>query len=135
MESLFFIKAAGLRSHAQGFLREFHKIFKNSFFIEHLSMTTSILQQLLTLYFATIHSWQLASSEISLVGKKFIYISQGFTDLIYTDSFFHFLWEMRVYLKCRLHKIYAVLWAVNRFIGSETPKHNAFGLVGRKFET
>ena len=76
--SLFFIKVAGLRSHAQGFSREFYKIFKNSFFIEHLWMTTSILQQLLTLYFATIHSWQLASSEKSLVGKKFIYISQGF---------------------------------------------------------
>ena len=33
-------------------------------------MTASILQQLLALYFAIIYSWELSSSEKSLVGKK-----------------------------------------------------------------
>ena len=33
-------------------------------------MTASILQQLLALYFALIYTWQLSSSEKSLVGKK-----------------------------------------------------------------
>ena len=33
-------------------------------------MTTSILQQLLALYFAIIYSWKLPSSEKSLVGEK-----------------------------------------------------------------
>ena len=35
-------------------------------------MNTSILQQLLALYFATLYSWQLSSSEKSLVGEKII---------------------------------------------------------------
>ena len=55
---------------AQGFSCEFCKIFKNTFFTEHLWMTASILQQLLALYFAIIYTWQLSSSENTLVGKK-----------------------------------------------------------------
>ena len=33
-------------------------------------MTVSILEQLMALYFAIIYSWQILSSEKSLVGKK-----------------------------------------------------------------
>ena len=29
-------------------------------------------------------------------------------------------------LPCQLRKVFAVLWAANRFVGSETPKHNNF---------
>ena len=36
-------------------------------------------------------------------------------------------------LPCRLGKTYAVLWAGNRFVGSETPKHNAFDLENLNF--
>ena len=83
---------------------EFCKIFKNTFFTEHFWMTASILQQLLALYFAIIYSWQLSSNEKSLVGKKNSSIhSKDFTDLdfFYTDIwFFHFLWQMPVYLVC-----------------------------------
>ena len=49
---------------------EFCKIFKNIFFTKHLCMSASILQQLLALYFAIIYSWQLSSSEKSLVRRK-----------------------------------------------------------------
>ena len=28
----------------------------------------------------------------------------------------------------------AVLWAANRFVGSQTPKHNAFELINKNFE-
>ena len=57
---------------------KFCKIFKNLFFTEPLLVTAFILQQLLALQFAIICSQQLASSEKSLVGKKFIHISQRF---------------------------------------------------------
>ena len=67
---------------AQGFSCEFVKIFKNTFFIEHLCLTASILQQILTLYFTFMYSWQFPSSEKSLVGKKrsSLYF-KDFTDL------------------------------------------------------
>ena len=77
---------------AQEFFCEFCKIFKNSFFTENLWMTPSILPQLLTLSFAIIHSWQLSSSEKSLVEKKNVHISQGFyrfRDLDFYFLFFH----------------------------------------------
>ena len=62
---------------AHGFSCEFCMIFKSTFFTEHLWMTASILQQLLALYFAIIYSWQLSSSEKSLVGKNiYPYISR-----------------------------------------------------------
>ena len=32
-------------------------------------------------------------------------------------------------LPCQLRKAYAVFWAANRFVGSETPKHNAFDQI------
>ena len=51
-------------------------------------MTASILQQLLALYFAIRYSWQLSSSEKSLVEKKNSSIClKDFTDL---DFFFTF---------------------------------------------
>ena len=58
--------------------RKFCKIFKNALFTEHLWMTASTSHQLLALYLAIIYSWQLLSSEKSLVGKKFIHIFQWF---------------------------------------------------------
>ena len=70
---------------AQGFSCEFCKIFK-SFFTEHLW----ILQQLLALNFAIIYSWQLSSSEKSLVRKTIQpYISRILEiTRIYTIFFF-----------------------------------------------
>ena len=63
---------------AQGFSCEFCKIFKGNFFTERLWMAASILQQLLALYLAIIYSWQLSSSEESLVRKKItIYFTDG----------------------------------------------------------
>ena len=44
---------------------------------------------------------------------------------IYTDIFFSFPLTT-ICLPCRLRKAYAVLWAANRFVGSETPKLTAF---------
>ena len=72
----------------QGCFCDLCKIFKNNFFSEHLWVTAFIFQQLLALYFAIIYSWQLSSSEKSLVGEKFIHISHRFYRFI---SFFHFL--------------------------------------------
>ena len=54
----------------QGFSCEFFKMFKNTFFPDHLWMTASALKQLLALYFPIIYSWQLSSSEKSSVGKN-----------------------------------------------------------------
>ena len=58
----------------QEFSSEFCKMFKNTFFTEHLSMTASILQQLLALYFAIMYV---------------LYI--------YIFFFFYFLWQIPVY--------------------------------------
>ena len=41
-------------------------------------------------------------------------------------SFFVSLSLANVCLPWQLHKAYAVLWALNRFVGSETPKYNNF---------
>ena len=71
---------------AQGFCCEFCKIFKNSFLKEHLWMTASILQQLLSLYFAITYSWQLSSRE-----KKIIHIFQGFYRFRFLLHSFFFL--------------------------------------------
>ena len=77
-----------------GFFCGFCKVFKNIYFIKHLWMTASILQQLLALYFAIIYSWQLSIIERSF-GKKFHpYISRNvyiffafFVFLIFFDKF------------------------------------------------
>ena len=69
-------------------------------------MTASFLQQLLALYFAIIYSWQLSSSE----------------DFFYWDFFFSFSLT-NTCSPCRIRKAYVVLWAANRFIGSDTAKH------------
>ena len=70
----------------QGFFCEFWKIFKNTFFTEHLWMIASILQQLLALYFAIIYREQLLSSQKSLVRKKSS--SMYLTDFADLDFFF-----------------------------------------------
>ena len=92
-ESLFKLQFYLRRDSGKGFSSEFCKIFKKSFLTEHLWMSASILQQLLTLYFAIIYNWQLSSSEKLLVGKKFILIFQGFCRFRFplnTDLFFIF---------------------------------------------
>ena len=76
---------------ARGFSHEFYKIFKNTFFTEHFWMTASILQQLLALYIVIICSWQLSSSEKSLVGKKKSSINlKDVTDLVFFFILFPF---------------------------------------------
>ena len=42
---------------------------------------------------------------------------------------FYFLWQMPV-----LRKTYAVLWVANRYVGSETPKHNVYDLIDGNFD-
>ena len=65
----------------------------------------------------------LSSSEMSLLRKKnsSTYLKY-FTDLhfFYTDVFFFAFSLTNVCLPCRLRKV------ANRFVGSKTPKHNAF---------
>ena len=78
------------------------------------------------------YSCQLSSSEKSLVGKRFIHISQRFYKFLLQYIFLIFL--RNVCLPCRLRKTYAILWAVNRFVGSEISKHNAFNLINENFE-
>ena len=73
LESLFKLQLYKKETLAKGFSCEFFRIFKNTFFTKHLWMTASISQQLPALYFAIIYSWQLSSSEKSLVRKKNIY--------------------------------------------------------------
>ena len=80
-------------SLAQGFSCEFWKIFKDTFFTDHLWMTPLNLQQLLALYFAIVYSWLLLSNEKSLVGKKIIHISQGFPFFIFILPFFFIFFE------------------------------------------
>ena len=90
-QSLFLSRNFIKETLAHRFPCEFCKIFKNTFFTEHLWMTTSILQQLLALYFAIIYSWQLPSSEKSLVEEKIHpYISRILQIQIYFRYFFHF---------------------------------------------
>ena len=99
-ESLFKLQFYLRRDSGKGFSSEFCKIFKKNFLKEHLWMRASILQQLLTLYFAIIYNWQLLSSEKLLVGKKFIPIFQGFCRFRFPlhRFVFHFLWQMPAYL-------------------------------------
>ena len=112
---------------AQGFSFEFYKIFKNNLFMEHLWMTASVLQQLLALYFSIIYSWQLSSSEKTLLGKKIhpfisrvLQIHISFTQMLFSFSL------TNAWLTCPLRKSYAVLWAGNHFVGSESPIDNTF---------
>ena len=80
---------------AQGFCCEFCKIFKISFLKEHLWMTASILQHLLSLYFAITYSW-LATFKS---GKKIIHIFQGFYRfrfLLHRSFFSFFLYAKRM---------------------------------------
>ena len=63
-------------------------------------MTASILQQLPVLYFAIIYSWQLSSSEKTLVEEKnYSYISRILQiQVLLHRYFFHFPCQMPVYL-------------------------------------
>ena len=113
---------------AQRFFCDFWKIFKNTSFTEHIWMT---------FYFATVAGFilcnyierRLSSSEKSLVRKKIMHISQVFYRFRIFFSFFVFSFSLTndACLPSQLRKAYAVLWAANRFVGLETPKHNNFG--------
>ena len=99
---------------AQGFSCDFN------FFTKHLWMTASNSQRLLALYVAIIYSWQLSSSEKSLVRKKTIQISQGFDRFRFLLHRFFFQFSLNnVCFPCQLRKAYAVLLAANRFVGPE----------------
>ena len=75
-------------------------------------MTASILQQLLGLYFAIIYSWQLSSSEKSLVGKKFIHTLQEFYRFRFLlHRYFLSFSLINACLLCRLRKAYVLPWA------------------------
>ena len=94
---------------AQGFSCEFCKIFKDTFFTEHLWVTASFLQQLLALYFAIIYSWQLSSSEVVSREKKTIHLSQGFYRFRFLLHIFFSFSLANACLPCPLRKAYAVL--------------------------
>ena len=53
---------------------------------------------------------------------------KNFTDFFNTDVFFHFLWQMSVFL---VGDAKPVLYAEH--VGLETPKHNAFDYIGKTF--
>ena len=89
-------------------------------------------------YFAIIYSWQLPSSEKSLVGKKNHNISQGFYKFRFLVHRYFFSFSLtNVCLPSRLHKTYGVLRAANHSVGSGTPKNDAFfyylGFLSRTF--
>ena len=118
----------------QGFSCEFFKMFKNTFFPDHLWMTASALKQLLALYFPIIYSWQLSSSEKSLVGKNVHPYISKILQISFTQIFFFFIYfDKCLCYPCRLRKQHAVLWAANRFVRLEIPKHNAFDLIDNFF--
>ena len=66
--------------------------------------------------FAIIYSWQLSSSEKSLVGKKVHPYISKILQISFTQIYIYFF--------IFFGKAYAVLRAANRFIGSEIPKNN-----------
>ena len=74
----------------QEFSCKFFKMFKNAFFPDHLWMTASALKQLLALYFPIIYSWQLSSSEKSLVGKNVHPYISKILQISFTQVFFFF---------------------------------------------
>ena len=57
-------------------------------------------------------------------GKKFIHISQRFYRFEFLLHIF-FIFDKCVFT-LSVCKAYVILWVTNRFVGSETPKHNAF---------
>ena len=95
-------------------------------------MTASVLKQSLALYFPIICSWQLSSSEKSLVGKKVHPYILKILQISITEIFFFSFTLTNACYPCRLRP--AVLGAANRFVGSETPKYNAFDLFSKNFK-
>ena len=97
-------------------------------FVRYLWMTASVLQQLLSLYFAIIYNWQLSSIKKSIVGKKtFIHMFQGFYRfrfLLHTHIYIFSISLTNASLLCRLRKAYNVLWATNGFVGLEALKQS-----------
>ena len=67
------------------------------------------------------------------MGKKSFIYFKDFTDLDFLFSFFSFSFFFlsislidKLLFTLSVRKEYAVLWAANRFVGLETPKHNDF---------
>ena len=77
---------------AQRFSCGFCKIFKNTFFTEHL------WRELLALYFVIIYSWQLSSNEKSIVGEKVIHMSKRFYRFRFIYLFIHLFIYLFFYL-------------------------------------
>ena len=67
-------------------------------------MNALILQQLLPLYFAAIYSWQLSSSEKSLVEKKFIHMCHWILQIYFTHINTFSFSLRNACLPCRLRK-------------------------------
>ena len=59
----------------------------------------------------------------------FIHISEQFYKFLLRKYLFCIFFD-----KCWLRKVYAVLKAANRFVGSEIPKNKAFDLIDENFE-
>ena len=94
---------------------------------EHHCMTASILQKLLGFYLAIIYSQQL--QVVRSRGKKSSIISQGFfTDLnlFFLFFFYLFIFLNKACISCQLHKAYALLWAADCLVSTETSKHSDF---------
>ena len=90
-------------------------------------MTAFILPQLLPLHFAIIYSLQLSSSERSSMYLKDFKNLDFFFFFFFSYFSFVLLFSLtNAYLLWQLRKEYPVLWAANRFVGSETLKHNDF---------
>ena len=76
-----------------------------------------------------LYTLQLYIAEKSLVGKKFLFIFQGFYRfrfLLHRYFFFSLFSLTNVCLPYRLSRAYSVPCAPNRCVGSETPKHKTF---------
>ena len=95
-------------------------------FAWYLWMTASNLQQLLALYFAIIDSCQHSGSEKSLVGEKLIHTFQGFYRFRFPLHIFFFIFLDKYLFTSPVTQSVCCTLAANRFVGSETAKHNAF---------
>ena len=112
----------------RGFFVTFGR-FLRTLYLQNTSEWLSIFATVAGFILCNYIERRLSSSEKSLVRKKIIHISQVFYRFRIFFSFFVFSFSLTndACLPCQLRKACAVLWAANRFVGLETPKHNDFG--------
>ena len=112
----------------RGFFVTFGR-FLRTLYLQNTSEWLSIFATVAGFILCNYIERRLSSSEKSLVRKKIIHISQVFYRFRIFFSLFVFSFSLTndACLHCQLRKAYAVLWAANRFVGLETPKHNDFG--------